>query len=457
MRRQSLESEEAVAAAAEQRALQAMGGRLTRSNSLVRRPDGSALGLRAGSQDHLVDADLAEAVACTLETLDVQLMSIVVGYLDLDALTNLRVVSKAMQMNVDNFAFCKTAWMGWDALLEMNDAESWEFRLEYMPIGNLDRDFVRKTFRSVCKAGSTVIARQVARAFKITHDDVMHEDAGPFRDACRYGHQPLALWLADDFELNRNAAAARDNYCIGTACQYGNIEVVNWLCDVRFGLDIADIRADDNFALRYAALEGRTEVIKFLLDRFPFTRSDINTDHYFAVRVACQKGFIDAARILVQHFRLGPEELRSLGNYALYNACELGHVDIVEWLLYDVGLERADVLDTGNAKRSPFLGACIRGELEVAVMLADYAEMTTADVRVRQSEVFRQCCENGLQDVCEWLADAFTLTIDDVRQVEYYAVRFAHKNGYKDLMHWLISHFQLSPDDAVALRPYLIG
>ena len=461
VRRQSMDAEEAAAASAQARTPEGVGGRLHRSNSLViaRRPEGGpAVGLRAGSENNLLASDLAEAVECTLETLPAIPLSIIVGFMNLDTLTHLRLVSKRMQMQVDNFLPYKSAFLGWAALQESNDADAWEYRLDYMPIGVLDRDFVRKTFRACCKAGSTIIARKVAAAFKITHDDVMYEEAGPFRDACRYGHQPLALWLADEFELNRSVVRARDNYCIGTACQFGHIDVVNWLCDVRFGLDLADIRADDNFALRYAAMNGHLFVIEFLLDRFQFTLSDIKTDSFIAVRIACQLGFDDIAKCLVHNFRLRPEDLRSMGNYALYNACVEGHVDVVEWLLYEVGLERKDVLDTDTGGQgSPFLGACIRGKQEVAMLLAEAGEINTADVRVRQSEVFRLCCEHGQKEICEWLASAFELSIDDVREMEYYAVRKTHGNGYDELKNWLISHFQLTPDDAIALRPHLLG
>lgn len=433
----------------------------TRSNSLVRRPTDEpaspGVALRPGSNDSsLMEPDEG---AATLETVKEADFLIILGYLEIDTISQLRTVSKRIQFMVDDLLPLKPAFVGWEALLEnIYDVDAWEYRLDYIPLtGTLaDRDFVRGTFRSLCKAGSTIIALKVIDAFKITQEDVMHEEAGPFRDCCRYGHQPLALRLADDFELNRNVVRLRENYCIGTACQYGHIEVVNWLCDVRWNLELSDVRADDNFALRYAALNGHCDVIQFLLERFPFTRADVLTDSLFAVRIACQKGFENVARLLVSHFRLGPEDLRSMGNYALYYACEEGHAEIVDWLLYDVGLERKDILDTGNAKKSPFLGACIRGNIEVATILTEAGEISTQDVQVRHSEVFRLCCEHGQMEMCQWLAEAFDLSIEDVRAMEYFSVRKAHSSGYEELKNWLIAHFHLTSDDAVALRPHLL-
>ena len=71
-----------------------------------------------------------------------------------------------------------------------------------------------------------------------------------------------------------------------------------------FGLTDVDARADDNYALRYAAENGHLEVLKYLHNSFKLTA-------------------IDA---------------RARDNYALIYAAENGHVEVLKWLKEMFGL-----------------------------------------------------------------------------------------------------------------------
>ena len=57
----------------------------------------------------------------------------------------------------------------------------------------------------------------------------------------------------------------------------------------------ADIHAQEDFALRWAALEGRSEVVRFLLDN----GADIHSQDDGALFLAAEKGHSDIAMLLI--------------------------------------------------------------------------------------------------------------------------------------------------------------
>ena len=55
---------------------------------------------------------------------------------------------------------------------------------------------------------------------------------------------------------------AKDDWCIRWACKFGHLEVVKYL--VSQG---ADVRADDNWSIKYAAEKGHSELVKYLFSQ----------------------------------------------------------------------------------------------------------------------------------------------------------------------------------------------
>jgi ankyrin repeat protein len=93
--------------------------------------------------------------------------------------------------------------------------------------------------------------------------------------------------------------AARDNYAIKWAAYYGRTEIVELL--------LSDSRvnpsARDNWAIKFAALEGHTEVVELLLGD---ERVDPSADDDYVIRWAAELGHTEVVRLLLSDPRVAP-------------------------------------------------------------------------------------------------------------------------------------------------------
>lgn len=88
--------------------------------------------------------------------------------------------------------------------------------------------------------------------------------------------------------------------CLMIACKRGSVEVAKWLADQGSSLTIED--GECNSALSFAALEGRTEVVRFLVQEYATHGYDVDRKNMMGLTpllLASQNGHIDAARVLV--------------------------------------------------------------------------------------------------------------------------------------------------------------
>ena len=100
----------------------------------------------------------------------------------------------------------------------------------------------------------------------------------------------------------------------------GYLEVVKYL--VSQG---ADIRADDDFAVRWASENGYLEVVKYLVSQ----GADIRAVYDFAVRLACENGYLEVVKYLVSQ----GADIRAVYNYAVRYASENGNLEVVKYLV----------------------------------------------------------------------------------------------------------------------------
>ena len=84
------------------------------------------------------------------------------------------------------------------------------------------------------------------------------------------------------------------------ACKIGSVEVAKWLVDQGSSLTIED--GECNSALSLAALEGRTDVVRFLVQEYITHGYDVDRKNMMGLTpllLASQNGHVDAARVLV--------------------------------------------------------------------------------------------------------------------------------------------------------------
>jgi len=79
--------------------------------------------------------------------------------------------------------------------------------------------------------------------------------------------------LADRFGLTSDDARAEDNWALRFAAYNGHVDALKCLADL-FGLTAADARAMDNEALRMAVHYGRVDAVEYLVDRVGLTAED---------------------------------------------------------------------------------------------------------------------------------------------------------------------------------------
>lgn len=82
-------------------------------------------------------------------------------------------------------------------------------------------------------------------------------------------------------------------------------------CFMKQGLILEDLRACDNWALRFACRNGHLDVVKFLLNR-GLWGEDLSALNNYALRWACQMNHLEVVQALVDHLSYTRAELQTL-------------------------------------------------------------------------------------------------------------------------------------------------
>jgi len=87
----------------------------------------------------------------------------------------------------------------------------------------------------------------------------------------------------------------------------------------------ANIHADSDYAIRWASINGHSEVIQFLISN----GADIHANNDFAIRWASIKGHLE----VVQHLISKGADIHTDNDYAIRWASKNGHLEIVKFLV----------------------------------------------------------------------------------------------------------------------------
>jgi len=111
-----------------------------------------------------------------------------------------------------------------------------------------------------------------------------------------------------------------NDYALRFAALNGHLEVVKYL--VQLG---ANIHADNDYALRWSALNGHLEVLKYLVQ----LGANIHAENDYALRFAAGKGHLEVLKYLIS---LGAD-IHAYHDFALRWAAGNGHLEVVKYLV----------------------------------------------------------------------------------------------------------------------------
>ncbi|CAM0949228.1 unnamed protein product [Alopecurus aequalis] len=134
------------------------------------------------------------------------------------------------------------------------------------------------------------------------------------------GRLPTYQYLVEEVKMDVNKPDASQDYSpVEHALNYGNLPAVKYLLD--HGADIHQQRSGDLTLLHSAAVNGHSEIVKFLLSRGldVDALSDVGTP----LTLAALKGYVTIVKILLQHNADPNKGTRTLGplEMALHKSC----------------------------------------------------------------------------------------------------------------------------------------
>ena len=125
---------------------------------------------------------------------------------------------------------------------------------------------------------------------------------------------------------------ADDNAALRLASKHGQVAVVDRLLEVP-GINADDVRALNNAALTWASAKGHLAVVDRLLRVPGINAADVRADDNYALRGASQEGYVWVVDRLLQVPGINANDVRADDNYALKHASANGHHLVVDRLL----------------------------------------------------------------------------------------------------------------------------
>lgn len=104
--------------------------------------------------------------------------------------------------------------------------------------------------------------------------DARTDNCAAFRYSCANGKWPTAEYLGNTFSFDADDLRLLSNFAFKKACDAGLLAGVQWM--LSHGLNETDVHADDDEALKRAAVTGRFNILNHFLANFTFSQSTIH-------------------------------------------------------------------------------------------------------------------------------------------------------------------------------------
>ena len=219
----------------------------------------------------------------------------------------------------------------------------------------------------------------------------------------------IGLFSLFVFELILNGFY-RVNKAIGM--MYGNPVEKQLLRNLKRGMLQGSI--DINQALVDAAENGHLNVVKYLVGK----GANVRAEDDVAVRYAAENGHLDVVKYLVSQ----GANMRAQNDYAVCGAALNGHLAIVMYLVE----QGADIHADGDCA---MLGAAENGHLDTVRYLVEQG----ANVRAQNDYAVRGAAENGHLATVQYLVEQGA----NVHARDDDAMRYAAENGHLDIVNYI--------------------
>jgi hypothetical protein len=232
---------------------------------------------------------------------------------------------------------------------------------------------------------------------------------------------------------------ADNHYAFRKAAENGRLEILKWLQFQAPNKFLAMVQAESHEAFRSAAANGHLEILKWLqLQAADEFLAMVQADNHYAFRWAAQNGYLEILKWL-QH--QAPDEFLAMvqaeSHYAFSYAAENGHLEILKWLQRQAPNKFLAMVQADN--HYAFRWTAQNGRLEILQWLQRQApNKFLAMVRVKNYQAFCWAAENGHLEILQWLQrQAPNKFLAMVQAENHYAFRKAAKNGRLEILKWL--------------------
>ena len=225
----------------------------------------------------------------------------------------------------------------------------------------------------------------------------------------------VVRYLLESGVAYRNYSVNNNNMIVW-ACYHGYRDVVEFILP-----ELSNPGSDDCLALRWAAQNGRSEIVRLLLED---GRSDPSVRGNLAIRWACQNGHVETVKVLLQDGRSDPSAER---DYAIQFASEFGHADVVELLLKD---SRVNPAANDNASLKV---ACRKGFTRIVKLLLTSGH-PSVDPSAENDFCIVNASRNGYLDIVQMLLRDQRVNPSAQNNSAY---KWAQHNRHKQVMHCL--------------------
>jgi ankyrin repeat protein len=233
----------------------------------------------------------------------------------------------------------------------------------------------RSTFVKVCLGGHADVLALLLdpdRNFNIHVKAKRSEKFDALYGACLNGRiEVIKLLLDPAHKMNFDVDAI--DHALMMACNRDSPEMLEVLLDSKLHIDI---HRNDEAAFHTACQNGKTEVVKTLLDPARQLNIDVHADYEDGFRRACREGHLDVVKVLLDPERQLNIDVHALDEDGFIYACSRGHVEIVKLLLDP---ERKLNIDVNAQGSEAFRLARNRNQLEVMKVLLDPARGLNVD------------------------------------------------------------------------------
>ncbi|KAJ3294303.1 hypothetical protein HDU79_011176 [Rhizoclosmatium sp. JEL0117] len=226
--------------------------------------------------------------------------------------------------------------------------------------------------------------------------------------------------------------ACQKNRPLRWAARNGNLDIVKMLVETYPFVNPGD---DDNYAVYCAAASGEVETVDYLLND---PRVDPSADNQLAIQYSTEFGHLAVTQRLLQDPRVNPSQRDQNGPVRL--AADNGHTEIVALLLSDPRV------NPGDANNYAVILAARNGHADIVRMLLKHPQVNPA---ANVNEAIRDACSNGNSAVVEILLQDHRV---DPTIVNHICLRDAVMNGHLEVVKLLCTVIDPAVEEQLAVQ-----